>query len=160
MGPTPPPSAARPRGRATRHWTEPALTGMTGVCLVAGAVAWWSGARSVADLVWSAGTVAGLVPAVVWVARAVRHGRTGVDLIAVLALGGSLAVREYLAGALIALMLATGRWLESAAERRGTRDRRLWAGRGTAWSAGGESGAHQQGSLFRGACLVRGCTPP
>ncbi|MFD7507928.1 heavy metal translocating P-type ATPase [Streptomyces sp. NPDC059853] len=124
MGPSPPPSAARPRGRATRHWTEPALTGVTGVCLVAGAVAWWSGARAVADLVWSAGTVAGLVPAVVWVARAVRHGRTGVDLIAVLALGGSLAVREYLAGALIALMLATGRWLESAAERRAERDLR------------------------------------
>ena len=37
---------------------------------------------------------------------------SGVDLIAVLALVGTLAVGEYLAGALIALMLATGRTLE------------------------------------------------
>ena len=41
-----------------------------------------------------------------------------VDLIAVLALVGTLAVGEYLAGALIAVMLATGRALDAAAERR------------------------------------------
>ncbi|WP_329282207.1 ABC transporter ATP-binding protein [Streptomyces sp. NBC_01451] len=40
------------------------------------------------------------------------------DLIAVLALGGTLAVREYLAGAMIALMLATDHALEAAARRR------------------------------------------
>ncbi|MBB1246986.1 heavy metal translocating P-type ATPase, partial [Streptomyces durbertensis] len=53
-----------------------------------------------------------------------RQGRAGVDLIAVLALGGTLAVGEYLAGALIALMLATGRTLESAAQRRASHDLR------------------------------------
>ncbi|WP_052865531.1 heavy metal translocating P-type ATPase [Streptomyces niger] len=56
--------------------------------------------------------------------KALRQGRAGVDLIAVLALVGTLAVREYLAGALIALMLATGRWLDTAAERRAARDLR------------------------------------
>ncbi|KOU36265.1 ATPase P [Streptomyces sp. WM6378] len=45
-------------------------------------------------------------------------------MIAVLALAGTLVVHEYLAGALIALMLATGRSLESAAARRATRDLR------------------------------------
>ncbi|KIQ67316.1 ATPase P [Kitasatospora griseola] len=59
-----------------------------------------------------------------WVVQALRRGRAGVDLIAVLALAGTLATGEYLAGALIALMLTSGRWLDAAAERRATRDLR------------------------------------
>ncbi|OKJ14017.1 ATPase P [Kitasatospora sp. CB01950] len=59
-----------------------------------------------------------------WVVQALRRGRAGVDLIAVLALAGTLATGEYLAGALIALMLSGGRWLDAAAERRATRDLR------------------------------------
>ncbi|KOT90162.1 ATPase P [Streptomyces rimosus subsp. pseudoverticillatus] len=73
---------------------------------------------------WAAGTAAAVVPAVAWVLGDLRHGRAGVDLIAVLALGGALAVGEYLAGALIALMLATGRTLEATAGRRAARDLR------------------------------------
>jgi heavy metal translocating P-type ATPase len=61
---------------------------------------------------------------VAWVLGALRQHHAGVDLIAVLALGGTLAVGEYLAGALIALMLATGRTLEAAAQRRASRDLR------------------------------------
>ncbi|WP_069174275.1 heavy metal translocating P-type ATPase [Streptomyces griseus] len=53
---------------------------------------------------------------------ALRRGRAGVDLIAVLALAGTLATGEYLAGALIGLMLATGRWLDATAERRASHD--------------------------------------
>ncbi|WP_444545815.1 P-type ATPase, partial [Streptomyces tendae] len=58
------------------------------------------------------------------VVAALRRGHAGVDLIAVLALGGTLAVGEYLAGALIGLMLATGRALEAAAQRRASHDLR------------------------------------
>ncbi len=65
-----------------------------------------------------------VVPAVIWVLAALHRGHAGVDLIAVLALGGTLAVREYLAGALIALMLASGRTLEAAAQRRASHDLR------------------------------------
>ncbi|NJQ15511.1 heavy metal translocating P-type ATPase [Streptomyces bohaiensis] len=126
MAPSPRPAPAPPapppvRGAARRRW-EPALTGVTGASLAVGAALWWSGFPAAADRVWSAGTVCGLLAALVWVGGALRRGRTGVDLIAVLALGGSLAVHEYVAGAVIALMLATGRWLESAAERRAQRD--------------------------------------
>jgi heavy metal translocating P-type ATPase len=46
----------------------------------------------------------------------------GVDVIAVLAMGGSLALGEYLAGAVIALMLASGDALESYADRRAHRE--------------------------------------
>jgi heavy metal translocating P-type ATPase len=51
-------------------------------------------------------------------------GRAGVDLIAVLSLVGTLLVHEYLAGALIAVMLATGRAMDAAAQRRASRDLR------------------------------------
>ena len=46
----------------------------------------------------------------------------GVDVIALLAMGGSLALEEYLAGAVIALMLASGEALESYADRRAHRE--------------------------------------
>ncbi|WP_369029737.1 MULTISPECIES: heavy metal translocating P-type ATPase [Streptomyces] len=104
--------------------TEPVLLAVTAAALTAGSVAWLLGARDLADLCWALGTVAAVVPSVAWVLGALRRGHAGVDLIAVVALGGTLAVGEYLAGALIALMLATGRTLESAAQRRASRDLR------------------------------------
>ncbi|WP_306470726.1 heavy metal translocating P-type ATPase [Pseudonocardia halophobica] len=63
-----------------------------------------------------------VVPATAWMAAALRRGRAGVDLIAVLSLVGTLLVGEYLAGALIAVMVATGRALDAAAQRRAARD--------------------------------------
>ena len=90
--------------------------------LVVGVGLWLAGEPAAADRWWAAGTVVALVPAVAWVVSALRRGRAGVDLVAVLSLVGTLAVHEYLAGSLIALMLATGRALETAAERRASRD--------------------------------------
>ncbi|WP_411574750.1 heavy metal translocating P-type ATPase [Streptomyces fradiae] len=103
---------------------EPVLLAVTAAALAGGGVAWLLGAQGAADLVWALGTVAAVVPAVAWVLAALRRGHAGVDLIAVLALGGTLAVGEYLAGSLIALMLATGRTLEAAARRRASHDLR------------------------------------
>ncbi|MET8945796.1 heavy metal translocating P-type ATPase [Streptomyces sp. NPDC004542] len=122
---------------------EPALLAVTAVALIAGGAAWLAGQEGVADLLWGLGTVSAIPPAVGWVLVALRHGRAGVDLIAVLALCGTLAVHEYLAGALIALMLATGRTLEAAAQRRASHDLRAllehaprWARRRTAAGVG------------------------
>nr|WP_231964243.1 heavy metal translocating P-type ATPase [Mycobacterium sp. E2699] len=100
------------------------LVALSAGALAAGGIAWLAGARDVADACWIAGTVVGLVPATVWVLAALRHGRFGVDLIAVLSLVGTLLVGEYLAGALISVMLAGGRALEAAAERRASHDLR------------------------------------
>ncbi|MGP4051285.1 heavy metal translocating P-type ATPase [Streptomyces sp. 2A115] len=102
--------------------TDSLLFLVTAAALAAGSLAWLADAPGVADLFWAAGTVAAVVPAVVWILRALHRGHAGVDVIAVLALAGTLAVREYLAGSLIALMLATGRTLEAAAQRRASRD--------------------------------------
>ncbi|MFG2325953.1 heavy metal translocating P-type ATPase [Streptomyces sp. NPDC048568] len=101
---------------------EQGLLAFTTAALVGGGAAYFFGAGGIADLFWGLGTVFAIVPAVGWVLAALRRGHAGVDLIAVLALGGTLAVGEYLAGALIALMLATGRALEEAAHRRASHD--------------------------------------
>ena len=107
-----------------RRLVEPALVAVTVAALATGGIAWLAGWRAVADWCWIAGTVTAVVPAVVWVLAALRHGRVGVDLIAVLSLVGTLLVGEYLAGALIAVMLAGGRALEAAAARRASHDLR------------------------------------
>ncbi|MGW6396361.1 heavy metal translocating P-type ATPase [Streptomyces sp. NPDC055103] len=122
------PTAARLRRITTAITSlrlEPVLLAVTAAALVGGGVAWLVGAQDLSDLFWALGTVAAIVPAVMWVLAALRRGQAGVDLIAVLALGGTLAVGEYLAGALIALMLATGRTLEAAAQRRASHDLRV-----------------------------------
>ena len=107
-----------------RRLVEPALVAVTVAALATGGIAWLAGWRAVADWCWIAGTVTAVVPAVVWVLAALRRGRVGVDLIAVLSLVGTLLVGEYLAGALIAVMLAGGRALEAAAARRASHDLR------------------------------------
>ncbi|MFD7639355.1 heavy metal translocating P-type ATPase [Kitasatospora sp. NPDC059795] len=103
---------------------EPVLLGAVAVATLVGLIAWAAGAHGVADQCWIVATAVAVAPALMWVAQALRRGRAGVDLIAVLALVGTLATGEYLAGALIALMLSGGRWLDAAAERRATRDLR------------------------------------
>ncbi|HNM12889.1 MAG TPA: heavy metal translocating P-type ATPase, partial [Mycobacterium sp.] len=93
--------------RVVKDVTRWALLALTFTALVAGGVAWLLDARAVADGCWIAGTVAALIPALWWVVAALGAGRLGVDVLAVLSLAGALAVGEYLAGALIGVMLAT-----------------------------------------------------
>lgn len=75
-----------------------------------------------ADVLWAVAAAAMIVPAAWWVLRALRAGRYGADLLAVIAMVGALAVGEFFAGALIAVMVATGRTLEAYADRRAGRD--------------------------------------
>ena len=111
------------------HWGDMTylrwgLLAATVIALVAGAAAWFADANALADACWAAGTVAAMIPATWWVIAGFRKGRFGVDVLAVISLAGALAVREYLAGALIGVMLATGQALEAAAEQRATKDLR------------------------------------
>ncbi|MCC6338565.1 MAG: heavy metal translocating P-type ATPase [Acidimicrobiia bacterium] len=92
--------------------------------LAAGGVVHLAGSPGAARAVWAATTAAALAPALVWVLAALRRRHAGVDLVAVLALAGTLAVGEYFAGAVIAVMLATGRVLEAAAVGRADRELR------------------------------------
>ena len=93
--------------------------------LIAGACAHLAGAVAAGHGIWAATTVVGLIPAAWWVIEAIRSHRLGVDVIALLALAGTLAVGETLAGAVITVMLASGRALESWAAGRARRELRL-----------------------------------
>lgn len=57
-----------------------------------------------------------------WALRRLRRGRVGVDVVALLALAGALALGELLAGAIIALMVTTGDALEQFARGRARRE--------------------------------------
>ena len=98
--------------------------GVAATGLVAGVAAWVFGAHDVADALWASTTVLGFVAAMVWVVASLRAGRPGVDVLAVLALAGTLLVGEYVAGALVTVMLGTGRVLEQRAAGRAERELR------------------------------------
>ena len=65
---------------------------------------------------WAVGAVMGLVPALYWLSIDIRGKTFGSDFLAVLSLCATLLTHELFAGAIISLMLATGRTLESWAE--------------------------------------------
>jgi heavy metal translocating P-type ATPase len=89
---------------------------------VTGAILWLAGAHGYADLAWAVAVVVALVPLGVSVARDLMHRDTGVDLIALLAMAGSLVLGQYLAGAVIGLMLSGGQALERYASTRARRE--------------------------------------
>ena len=80
------------------------------------------GAGAAGKAVWAATVVLMLVPLTWSIARTLAQGRVGVDAIALVAMAGALAVGEYLAGAVIALMLSGGNALEASAARRARRE--------------------------------------
>lgn len=75
-----------------------------------------------ADAVWATTVAVMLVPLTWSILRALLSGRLGVDVIALLAMAGALALGQYLAGAVIALMLAGGNALEAYASARARRE--------------------------------------
>lgn len=76
----------------------------------------------VGDALWAASTGVILLPLCVSVARTLWHRDVGVDAIALIAIASALALGQYLAGAVIALMLAGGNALEEYATRRAGRE--------------------------------------
>src|SRR5579884_1344026 len=92
--------------------------------LAAGLIAWTLGRPTVADLAWAATTAIALIPLTVSVLLDLLHRELGVDVIALLAMGGALAFGQPLAGAVVALMLSGGLSLESYAQGRASRELR------------------------------------
>ena len=92
------------------------------VLLAVGGAAWLLGLETPAAVLWFGDTVLGLVVSLLWMAAAIRRRQPSVDVIAVLALAGALAVDEPFAGAVITVMLASGQLLEARAERRARRE--------------------------------------
>ena len=110
------------------------LPGAATASLVAGGVLELAGAHSAASAIWAASTLALLIPLTIAVGRSLLHGDVGVDAIALLAMAGALALGEYLAGAVIALMLAGGNALELFAQGRARRELTLLVDRAPKWA--------------------------
>jgi heavy metal translocating P-type ATPase len=103
-------------------WWRPLLALASLGALAAGALLHLAGLPAAGSLVWAASTAAILGPLVASVVRSLLHRDVGVDAIALVAIATALALGEYLAGAVVALMLAGGNALELYATRRAGRE--------------------------------------
>ena len=94
-------------------------------CLIglsSGAVAWLAGRHGLGEAFWAGTAGLALIPTAAELIRKLLRRSAGVDVIAVLAIIGALMLGEYLAGAVIGLMIATGRALEEYAANRAERE--------------------------------------
>ncbi|HUO54284.1 MAG TPA: heavy metal translocating P-type ATPase [Rhodoblastus sp.] len=98
------------------------LLAVAGAALVAGAVLFWLGDAGLGRDVWFAGAVPVAVFLGVAILRDLLQGRFGVDLIALLSMGGALALDQPVAAIVIALMYAGGAVLEDVAVARAERN--------------------------------------
>jgi heavy metal translocating P-type ATPase len=80
------------------------------------------GRSGAADLVWGVSIAAVTISLVVEIGQQLRRRQPGVDVIALLAMVGAILLGEFLAGAIIAWMLTTGRSLEDQADTRARRE--------------------------------------
>ncbi|RQP27049.1 heavy metal translocating P-type ATPase [Burkholderia ubonensis] len=99
-----------------------ALLIVSAVTLVVGLTLAMTGMGTLARAMWLSGAIPVLVALTVSIARAMIRREPGVDILAWLAIGLALALGEYLAAAVIGLMLVSGRALEQYAQSRAQRE--------------------------------------
>jgi heavy metal translocating P-type ATPase len=118
-------SAASTSGRLP-WWTAQRFArvafALTVTGLVVGALVWLAGYHHAAGHVWAVTTGLVLLPLLLDILVSLRRGEIGVDLIALFAMAGALAFGEYLAGAVVALMLSGGEMLEIYAAGRARKE--------------------------------------
>jgi heavy metal translocating P-type ATPase len=105
-----------------RRATNLLLLAVSAGGLLAGITAWFGGQPQWANWIWIFGTAPVLLAVLVGIGLAVIRREAGLDLIALLSIAGAIALGEYLTGAVIGLMLASGRSLEDFAEARARRE--------------------------------------
>ncbi len=108
---------------SNQRWTlDKALLVFSLLALIGGAILYWTAHSILAHGLWTASAL--LMAAVLLVESAMRLWRRelGVDLIALLAILGALALDESLVAAVIAVMLTGGHALETYASRRAQRE--------------------------------------
>src|SRR5689334_278207 len=114
---------AAPAWRSLLDQHDRVLTVIELGSIAAGGALHAAGHPEAGDRVWAVAVALLLVALIIDVGRTlvVEH-RVGVDLIALIAIAGALALGEYLAGAVIALMVSGGQTLEDFASRRARRE--------------------------------------
>jgi N-acetylmuramoyl-L-alanine amidase len=99
-------SSAPARPRLTRQLPL-VLLAVTVLVVLAGGILHLAGAGSAGDVAWLTAGALGAAYALAEMAVSLRHRQGGVDVIALLALVGAMAVGELLAAAVVSVMLAT-----------------------------------------------------
>ena len=97
-----------------------AVASLAGV--IAGALLHAAGRPAAGNAAWAISTTVILVPLTWSVVRSLLHRDVGVDAIALVAIATALALGQYLAGAVVAVMLAGGNALEDYASGRARRE--------------------------------------
>jgi heavy metal translocating P-type ATPase len=97
------------------------LLGVSALLLVLGFFLGW--------MPWAIAGALGAAAAFVNVWQGLRHGRGGVDVLALLAIVGALVTGEFLAAAILTVMVGTGAFLEERAQARAERELNLLAER-------------------------------
>src|SRR4249920_2364395 len=92
--------------------------------LLFGLLAWTLGQSDVANWCWAAGTIPVVIGLLVSMIRDFLAGRLGVDAVAFVSMSAALALGQYLAGIVVAVMYAGGNILEDFAVGRAERDLR------------------------------------
>ena len=105
------------------------LLGVSAAGLIGGIAAWIGSEPEWAEEIWVISSAPVFLALIVGIVRAVLRREAGLDLIALLSIGGAIALGEYLTAAVIGLMLASGRGLEDLAEERARREMSALLGR-------------------------------
>lgn len=92
------------------------------LALLSGLVVWRSGDAVLARTIWAAGSLPALAQLLYGLGRAIARRQLGVDVLALFAIAGALALDEMLTATVIAIMLAGGRALEAYAQARAGQD--------------------------------------
>jgi len=112
-----------------RRASNLSLLAVSATGLFGGLAAWLSGQPKWAEAIWVISAAPALLTVAGEIVGAALRREAGLDLIALLSIGGAIALGEYLTGAVIGLMLVSGRSLEDFAEARARREMSTLLGR-------------------------------
>jgi heavy metal translocating P-type ATPase len=101
---------------------RPFLIGFPAAGLVLGFALRASGGAAFAELIFALSTLPVLLALLVEIARRLRRGDFGLDIVAALSMTAALAIGQELAACVVALMYAGGQYLESFAEGHARRE--------------------------------------
>lgn len=104
------------------RWMTLALPAAVALGLFLGFALWVASAHDAAYVTWFAVAVVGAIFSITDLVQELRRGRFGIDPLALLSIVGAVLVHEYLAAAIISVMLASGRALEQWATHRARRE--------------------------------------
>ncbi|MCF7698941.1 heavy metal translocating P-type ATPase [Loktanella sp. M215] len=106
----------------SNDWRATAILVIAALGLVAGSVLWMLGRPDTAAIVWATGVGPVLAALLVEIVRSLLKGDVGLDIVAALSMSAALLVGEMLAASVVALMYASGTFLERFAEGRARRE--------------------------------------